>query len=318
MAAPGISQLLTTATAHFDKGQLESQIEKSSVLWKTLNEKGNRKDFSGGPKIRENLEYQENGTVMDYSGAEILNIQPQEFITAADFDFKQKAVHIVITGKEQIENAGKSRIIELLGSKLRNATKSLANRLSDDVYSDGTTAKKIGGLQYLISDTNASGSVGGIDVSTWSFWRNYSQSYTMTTSNIKSAINLALLSTSVGSIRPDLGLADNNYYDLLWQSLEPQQRYTGDSSAKAGFMEIYVNGFRVACDGLINGSCPTNHLYLVNTDYLRIRPFTGRMDLSNFEEPKQSVNQDAIVQPLYWAGNMTVTNRQYQGVIYEA
>ena len=59
--------------------------------------------------------------------------------------------------------------------------------------------------------------------------------------------------------------------------------------------------------------CPSNKMYMLNTDYLFLRYAEGREFVPLGE--KASVNQDALVMPVAWAGNMAVSNRARQGVI---
>jgi hypothetical protein len=60
-------------------------------------------------------------------------------------------------------------MINLLESRIGNAERTMQNSLSSDCYSNGTAdgGKQIGGLQLLVSSTNNSGVVGGIDSGTW-------------------------------------------------------------------------------------------------------------------------------------------------------
>jgi hypothetical protein len=54
-------------------------------------------------------------------------------------------------------------------------------------------------------------------------------------------------------------------------------------------------------------------MYMLNTDYLFMRPAKGRQFKPLTD--KASINQDAIVMPVVWAGNMTVSNRERQAVL---
>jgi len=54
-------------------------------------------------------------------------------------------------------------------------------------------------------------------------------------------------------------------------------------------------------------------MYFLNSDYLFLRPSKGREFMPLGE--KAAINQDAIVVPVVWAGNMTCSNRALQGVI---
>ena len=54
-------------------------------------------------------------------------------------------------------------------------------------------------------------------------------------------------------------------------------------------------------------------MYGLNTDYINFRPHANR----NFVtlDRKSSVNQDATIVPMYWAGNLTCSNCSLQFVI---
>jgi hypothetical protein len=58
---------------------------------------------------------------------------------------------------------------------------------------------------------------------------------------------------------------------------------------------------------------PSSWVTDCNTDFIHWRPAADR----NFVtlERKTAVNQDATVVPLYWAGNLTLSNASLQGVI---
>jgi hypothetical protein len=54
-------------------------------------------------------------------------------------------------------------------------------------------------------------------------------------------------------------------------------------------------------------------MYFVNTDYVFLRPHRSRQFVPL--DDRNSLNQDAMVIPVVWAGNMTCSNRSLQGVI---
>jgi hypothetical protein len=73
-----------------------------------------------------------------------------------------------------------------------------------------------------------------------------------------------------------------------------------------------ING-AVNTDGTTGGE-PTSHVYAVNTDYLFFRPHRDRNFVPIGGE-RQSVNQDAIVKIIGWAGNLTSSGPQFCGVL---
>jgi hypothetical protein len=66
-------------------------------------------------------------------------------------------------------------------------------------------------------------------------------------------------------------------------------------------------------DGGIGGFCPANTGFFLNTKYLFYRPHAQRDMVPLSPGKRYSVNQDAEVQILAWAGNLTASGLQFQG-----
>jgi len=254
--------------------------------------------------------------VMWYSGAETLDISPSETFTAAEFNYKQLAGNVTITGLEEIQNSGKEAVHNLLKSRIRNLEKSMTNTLATALYAAGTgsSGKELGGLQLLVADVPTN-SVGGISGNTYTWWKNYvydfsDQSETASTDSIQHAMNLAWINTVRGSDKVDIITSDATYYLYYLESLTPNQRFTDDKGAGVGFTNLVYQG---NVPVIYDDQCPANHMYFLNTDYLFLRPAKGREFVPLGE--KSSVNQDAMVMPVVWAGNMTISNRSLQAVI---
>jgi hypothetical protein len=316
MASPNTSFTdIVTTTLQGYSGELADNITNHNALLRQMDKKGNKKVATGRSIVQE-LEYAENSTVMYYSGAEQLDISPTETFSAAEFNYKQLAGNVTITGLEEIQNSGKEAIHNLLKSRIRNLEKSLKNTVATGLYAAGTgsSGKEIGGLQLLVADTNTN-TVGGISGNTYSWWRNYVYSFTTASvtasaTTIQHAMNLAWINTVRGSDKVDMIPADSVYYLYYLESLTPNQRFTDDKGAGVGFTNlVYQSNVPVIYDD----QAPASHMYFLNTDYLFLRPAKGR-EFKPLGE-KSSVNQDAMVMPVVWAGNMTISNRQLQAVV---
>jgi hypothetical protein len=173
MASPNLSEIITT-TLRNRTGKLADSVSKNNALLARMLEKGKVDPADGGRTIVQEIEYQENGTYKRYAGYDLLNVAPSDVMTAAEYDWKQAATAISISGLEQMQNSGEEVIIKLLAARIKNAFKTLRNNIALDCYSDGTTdgGKQIGGLATLVSSTPTSGTIGGINRATWTFWRN--------------------------------------------------------------------------------------------------------------------------------------------------
>ena len=327
MAFPNLTDIVTT-TINNRSGTVADNVLKSNALLSRLNKRGNVKTFSGGDKINQEIIYNDDATNNggSYSGYDVIDITPNSPITSAQYDIKQYAQAVSISGLEQLMNSGKERIIDLLETRIQIAEKQLMNNLSTGIYGDGTGngGKAITGLQAAVADTPTSGTYGGINRATWSFWRNVAFDATTdgsaaaTSSNIQSYMNRVALQLVRGNDSADLIVADNNYYRLFLESLQAIQRITSEEQAAAGFTALkYFGGGKatdVVLDGGIGGAIGSNRMYFLNTDYIFWRPHRDR-NMVAIGGDRTSVNQDAVVKLMGWAGNLTCSGAQFNGVL---
>ncbi|KVN72806.1 3-phosphoglycerate kinase [Burkholderia stagnalis] len=315
---------IVTTTLRNRTGKLADNVTKNNALLYRLRRRGNVKTVSGGRTIVQELEYAENGTFKRYSGYEALNISPSDVFTGAEFNYAQAAVAVSISGLEQLQNSGEEAIIDLLESRIKNAEKTLVNNIALDCYSDGTAdgGRQIGGLNLLVSSTPTTGVVGGIDASTsiGTFWRNTAFSAVTngggaaTSANIQSYMNRVYVQQVRGTDKPDLIIADNNYFRLYLESLQAIQRITSNEMGEAGFDSLKYMSSDVVLDGGFGGGAPTNTMFFLNTDYIYFRPHVDR-NFAPIGDDRFAVNQDAMVKLVGFAGNMTVSNRRLQAVL---
>jgi hypothetical protein len=321
MASPNLNEIVTT-TLRNRSGKLADNVTNNNALLSRMKKKGSIKPVSGGRTIVQELEYAQNGTYQRYAGYQVLNIQPSDVFTAAEFDWKQVAVAVTWNGLEiDVQNTGQEQVIDLLEARISNAEKTMANGLSYDMYSNGTAdgGLQIGGLQLLVADAPTSGVVGGIDRSQWPFWRN--QSYSGSTNGgaavsattIQGYMNTLWLLCKRQNDVTDLIIADNAYFQFYWSSLQAIQRIQQADTGEAGYQMLKFMGADVVADGAIGAACPANHMYFLNTDYIKYRPSSKR-NMTPLETVS-SINQDASVRLIVWAGNLTLANGQLQGVL---
>jgi hypothetical protein len=248
-------------------------------------------------------------------------------ISAAQFSITQYAAAVSISGLEMIQNSGKEAIIDLLDGRMQVAEAQLANRISQDIYGDGTgnSGKNITGLAAAVPDAPSTGTYGGINRATWSFWRSVSFSGVanggaVSASNIQKYMDSVAVQLIRGTDKPDLIVCDNNYYSLYLQSLQAIQRITdgGNSNVGAGFASLKYYGAGMASDVVLDGGigndATANHMFFLNTKYMMFRPHVDRNFVPIGGE-RQAVNQDAIVKLIGWAGNLTSSGPQFNGVL---
>ena len=318
MSNPDFDDVLTSTIAS-RSGQLADNMTNNNALLRRLKSKGKIRPISGGSKIVEELEYGE-GDLTWYSGYDTIEYTPKQLFTAAEYSLKLCAVPVAISGEDLLKNSGKERIVDLFEKRVENAIKTIGNKMSAAIYSDGTgsSGKEIGGLALLVADTPTTGTVGGINRATSGneFWRNKSTQMTeaLSTDNIHAAMDKMYMSLCRGTDKPDLIICNNDIYGIYESTLLPQQRYSDNKLADAGFTSIKFKGADLICDGGQNGHCPNDKMYFLNTDYLYLRPHKDR-DMKVIGGERMAVNQDALYKIIGWAGNMTMSNASLQGVL---
>jgi hypothetical protein len=304
-ANSNFSAILSTTLNNYRK-QLTDNVFTARPLTYWLTEKGRIRMVNGGAQIIEPLVHGLNDTVASYSGYEAISITDQTGISAAQFDWKQYAASIAISGIEEAKNNGEAEIINLLEAKIMQAEESMREGFSTMFYGDGTgnSGKNWNGLGNLIERGNT---VGGINSATAGneFWQSYEE-------NTAGALTLAQMNTAYNSVSkgndsPDLIMATQTLYEKYESLLTPNLRYTDTKSADAGFQNLLFKGAPVMFDT----AAPAGNMFFINSKYITL---VGHSDKwfaqTDFVRPE---NLDARYALIMCYGNLTVRNRARQG-----
>lgn len=335
MAEPGLSELVTT-TLRRRSGLLKDNVRNNNVVYKSMDENDGVINGISGRTILEEMAYQENATFTRYDGCQVLNTSYNPTITAAEFDPKQFAAAVVISGKEKRQNSGKEGIIKLLDARIKVAESTLENNLNADMLSDGTAdgGKQIGGLKLLVSKTPNLGIVGGIDRGTagGAFYRNFKLDTAndnigtpavglTTATNVLDRLTYCIINTTRLTDRVKILLAGQAYYRSTMSSLQAIQRITDTANVgRVGFKALDVEGVPMYLGGGVSfGGEPlvqADLCYGLNTRYVKLYTWTG----ANMEplEDQQSINQDCWVQLVVFMGNMTTSAPRLNFVMFDS
>lgn len=326
--APGLSELVTTTLRNRTK-ILKDNVTNNNAAFAKMKEHGSFEAVSGGRTLIEEMAYDENDSFLYYSGAEVLNTSYNETMTAAEFDWKQAAVSVVMSGLEERQNSGPEGVIKLLSSRVKIAEDTMMNKLNASLYSDGTGfgGKEIGGLDLLVAKTPTN-TVGGINRSTaaGTFYRNYSLAVVatygvaMSAANCKEVFTRAKINTTRNTDVPNLGLLGNSYYEYIMTASQAIQRLEDPKLAKLGFENIVFCGIPMCLGGGKNFGGETligaTDSYLLNTKYVKLK-YHKDCFMDPLEE-RLSINQDALVKYIAFMGNMTLSNGGLQARVYDS
>lgn len=314
---------LVSTTFRKHRKEIKDNISNNNAFVRRVYDKGNYAREDGGLTIVEPLDYNSNSTYQRYSDWDVLNISPSDVLTSAEYQWRQIALNVVSSGRELRINSGESKIINLAKAKTKNAIRTFKNNFSSDSYSAGSLTNQVNGLQALVADAGT-GTVGGIDSATWTFWANTVQSaaaplqgggaITPSATTIESLWLPLWLALVRGDDKPDLILTSNDYFQFYETSQTSLKRYTNDGGgagkAAGGFISLKYKSADVVFDG--GSGIPAAHAYFVNTDYIRLVVHKDA-DLTELEDMRP-INQDGAVVPFIWMGNWTCSNRHLQGV----
>ena len=303
MSNPNFDTLLSTTLANY-RNQLTDNVFTARPLTYFLMDRGRIRMLDGGTKIVEPLIYGTNSTVGSYSGYDSIALTPQSGITAAEFEWKQYAASISISGIEEAKNNGEQAIINLLESKIMQAEESMREGFNQMFFSNGTGngGKDWNGLGNLVENGN---SVGGIDGATNAYWNSYEE-------NTAGALTLLQMATaynsvSVGNDHPDMVLTTQTLYEKYESLLQPQLRYTDTKTADAGFQNLLFKAAPVTYDV----HCPSGTMFFLNSKYLTLVGHSSKwFAQTEFMRPE---DLDARYALIMCYGNFTVRNREKQG-----
>jgi hypothetical protein len=305
--------ILSTTLANY-RDQLTDNVFTARPLTYHLMDKGRIRLVNGGTKIVEPLIYGQNSTVKPYSGYDSIDLTPQEGISAAEFEWKQYAASIAISGIEEAKNNGEQEVINLLEAKIMQAEESLREGFNQMFFGDGTdtlgaggtnSGKSWNGLGNLIESGNTVGGINSASGQGNDWWRSYEQ-------NTAGALTLAQMATaynsvSVGNDHPDMVLTTQTLFEKYESLLQPQLRYTDTKTADAGFQNLLFKSAPVVYDV----HAPAGTMFFINSKYISLVGHSEKWFANTpFVRPE---NMDARYALIMCYGNLTVRNRAKQG-----
>jgi hypothetical protein len=313
MATLNYDQLTATTRKHYIP-KLVDNIYNSNVLLFRLRNKGPKLD--GGTKILQPIIFAENGNGGAYAPTDALAPAATDEITAAEYDWRYYWTGIKIDNAQVLKSQGMNSVVNLLESKVRIAEKTMAKNLCTGLFSAGGS-NAIDGLQAAIDDGTNTATYGGIDRTettgyTGSVWgAQYDAN-----GAVDRALTLKLMQSMFGSCsdvndEPSVIITTQAIFDKYWSLLTPNQRYSSEETANAGFRNLLFNGVPVVVDK----TCTAENMFFINEEYIDFISHQSR----NFEVTpfKELEGYDMIQSRVYWMGNLVSSNCRYQGRIVD-
>lgn len=306
MSNPNFDNIVATTLKRYftEGGKAVDNIFKRSAALDWIKNTA-KLDAQGGATAVFPIMHRTNSSFQYYSGYDALTpVHGEEIVTAAEYQWKQAAIFIPMSGMEEARNSGDRAVIKLLQTKVENAEMTAAEQFETALLQyDGTesSGKAWNGLKDLVGTTNTSG---GIDGNTNTYWRSYvpgSAAYTL------ALHSKAYNTVSYGADACDFQITTQTLWEKYEGTLQNNQRFTDAKTAEAGFTNLLHRGSKVVWSDL----CPSTYWFFLNSRHVKMAVLAGNwMKFRGFVEP---FDRDAKYGLITCYGTFGTNGRRYLG-----
>jgi len=296
MPVINIGQLAATTLQNYQK-TFADNIGRDVVLLNHMKANGMVQTENGGREIVMPLEYGNSTAVGTFSGTSTIVNPYQEGIDAATYDWVNYYAGISISKDDELKNNGEFAVKKLIKSKIRQAERTLKEKIELDVHTGGGGTTAVVGTQTLVA---ATGTVGDISGTTETFWRSYVESTggALSVAYIRDMVNDidSLPGESVSLIETTVVL-HAKYESLLTTTLQYNVTTTKEMK-RLGDAGIATLGFR-GIPMVYNRFVPAGEMYAISPALKMIQHKDANFDVLPMEKVSgQMVYEQFILQTM--------------------
>jgi hypothetical protein len=311
-----LDNLYTTTWLHMKEEAID-QIFDATPFWFWMRDKGRLKTKVGGRYILEALEYAKNDGVGFIGKGGSVSLNDREFLTEASWTWHYLVAPLVRFGTDDQQNRGKTKIMDLMNSKLTNANNSLVDTLETTLAAAAGTAQgAFDGLQLLVKDDpTTSTTVGGINQLTYTWWRNKTKNMTgisFATLGVYWMRNmLNNVTNNRRKDRPDIILSGQTPFELYEENAYDALQIIQTKLAELGFDSCTFKGIPMVWSPAIANT----RMYFLNTNFLYFVYDPGvYFDMTEWKAIPEQVNDRAA--QIVTACSFITNRRRTQGVLF--
>lgn len=298
--------VLVTTTLDKTRPKLADQITQDNSLTAWLSTKS-RVTLDGGSVIRRPLVFAFNDTVSTYSGYDIIDTTPQEGLGWAEYEWKQHAGSVVISGEEVRKNSGAAQLINLLQAKVDQLRFSVADDMNAMLWASsvGNGGKDFNSIPVLVKST---GTVAGIDPNTYTWWVSpLSTTIDLTTFEGIDSMNHLSNLVRLNKSKVDVEFCPQAVFEAYQALAVPNVRFTDTKMADLGFLAAAHQGAEL----VFEPDVPSATIYMLNSERLEfVQHSSAWITLTEFQRP---YNQDAKVALVLSQGQLLTDSRRSHG-----
>lgn len=306
MGPSNVQSLLATTLSKYSK-QMADNIFNAIPTFAWLSMK-NRITEDGGATLVRPVMYAKNSTAQFYSADDLLDTTIQDNFTAAQFQWRQAAASVSITGRIERQNSGSAQVIDYVQAQIQMAEMSIKDKINAALFNATQTGPNITPLNQIVLN---SGTVGDINGTTNTWWQS-----TVQASGSFAARGLADLRTVWNTINvrnpqgpADLILSDQNSFQYYESVLVPSVRINDTKLGDLGFENLKYK----AATWTFDTAATSGYAFLLNSKALElVQHANTQFVLSDWSKP---ANQDLKVAQILWMGELTTNSRRKLGLI---
>jgi hypothetical protein len=276
---------LLSSTLMAYRTALVDNVFKSNAWLAALKEFGGIDYQDGGERIQIPLMYGENDTFKSYSGYTTLTVKPQEGITSAFYPWCEIGGTISISRREERQNSGEARILNLLKSKIMQAEMTIKGKVNQQLiqgtqngsagsqtFVPGNDALDLFPLGYFCPKANATdpaagGNIGNISSASYSWWRAKTAVLNNTTKDTGNSFALSITtwkgmiaalkrmynfcSRGADGSGPTIVLGTQAMYECYESAVDERSRLQTTKLGQIGFDSIKLKGAEMVWDELV-------------------------------------------------------------------
>ncbi len=320
MALPTLTKTLDdlhSSTWERVKTDVADNIFDANPILKVMKARGKFVEYNGGTDIMQPLEYGENETVDWIGRSSKVSIATGEKFTQAKYQWMYLAGSVVRIFVDEDMNTGEPAIFNYTEKNISNLEKSMKKKINAGLMDDGSqhSLAMHGFKKYVVVSPTTSASVGGIDCSVETWWRN--QMATM--SGLDHTVYLIDKMRTIyddcsddgGTETPQIIVttkAIKNWYED--EALDSHYYTESNDLADLGIKSCAFKGAPI----IWSNSVDTGYMYFLNLDFFEIAYTASRW----FEMTEWKTAQDNLerVAQIVAKLNLICSNREKQGIIH--
>lgn len=326
---PISNELLSSTLFSIRDGEVDELFQRVPFL-DFAKKLGGIEYEDGGIKIQRPLAVSNHSTITQLAtGYEPVSLAVQDVMQPALYEWSDFVAPIVITKKEELENAGEKAIVKIVEARMRNVMGLLRREINRQlVAGNSTVLTSLGTLNGVATTTGfleqgaptAAGQtnlVGGLARSivpdgNGLFNRIFDAGAAFGTNGIRGMHQIAAETSArapLGDVK--LVLASEAGYANYRRALFTQERYIDEKQLNAGYMSLAFGNAAVVQDvfmpdATVNGAGNAATMYFINFDGIKlVMHSSGDLVVSPFEYIPGTTARSAQI---YWKGQLIADN----------